>query len=46
MFALYSLSDGEIDRFMINEQTGFELASISIFTNFKSNMRKICYLFL
>lgn len=21
MFALYSLSDGEIDRFMINEQT-------------------------
>lgn len=46
MFALYSLSDGEIDRFMINEQTGFELASISIFTNVKSNMRKICYLFL
>lgn len=46
MFTLYSLSDGEIDRFMINEQTGFELASISIFTNVKSNMRKICYLFL
>lgn len=46
MFALYSLSDGEIDRFMINEQTGFGLASISIFTNVKSNMRKICYLFL
>lgn len=46
IFALFSLLEGEKDRFMINEQTGFELAFTSIFTNVKSNIQKICYLFL